>query len=303
MLQISFADVISSFVAILEVWALKEHSWNLPSEICPIFSGTEILSNTLIIYLIISFNFHVISITNLHIFELQKTAKNPLTSCIDDESNECLVIKTETNRSVTIDYRKRKNDVTVILPSLLVWFTCLSLSIPDYTLSSTIKTKNHTVLCAILDLYYGKLLQILLLVFRVAIPIPLLVLSLLIMLWKLFQSKYSQRVLENILTKKSYNVQALLIFNIVLTLCYFLTSFQRQYFYVVHTINQKFTNDSIDTFKIPPLHNINISYGLSFILSILHYSSIITRCLLYIFLLPKFGTMIKNKLLCCKRIK
>lgn len=242
----------------------------------------------------------MISITNLYLYELRKSAKNPLTSCSDDESNECLVRRSDcsTNRCITIDYRKRKEDVTVILPSLLVWFTSLSLSIPDYTLSSTIRTNNDITICAILDLYYGKLLQILLLIFRVVIPLPLLTLSLFIMLWKLYQSKYSQRILENILTNKPYNVRQLLIFNIVLTLCYLLTSFQRHYFYITHTINQKFSNESIDSFKVPPLHNITNSEDVNFILSMLHYSSIVTRCLLYIFLLPKFGTMIKNKLLC-----
>lgn len=302
------ADCVTSFVAITEVWSLKEKTWNLPLELCPIFSGTEILTNTSIIYLIISFNFHVISITNLYLYEMQKSAKNPLTSCSEDESNECLVRRSDcsttltTNRSITIDYRKRKEDVSIILPSLLLWFTSLSLSIPDYTLSSTIRTKNDVTICAILDLYYGKLLQIILLVFRVVIPLPLLTLSLLIMLWKLYQSKYSQRILENILTNKSYNVQQLIIFNVALTSCYMLTSFQRQYFYVSHTINQKFSNDTVESFKLPPLHNITYTEDVNFILSMLHYSSIVTRCLLYVFLLPKFRTMIKNKLYCnCKK--
>lgn len=302
-LQISLVDVISSFVACLEVLSVKVQSWNFPADICPVFTGTEVLVNALTLYLIIAFNFHVISIMNLHIFEMQESSKNPFTSCEDDESNECLVRKlectTRPTRNMTIDYRKRKHDISVIIPSILVWLVCLSLSIPEFTLSSTIKTKGNSTLCTIVDLYHGKLCQNLLIVFRVFIPTPLLALSLFIMLWKLYQSKFSQRILENILTKKSYNVQQILIFSIILTLTYFVTSFIRQYLYVMNVLTQKFSIDSIDSFKIPPIHNIRVSYETNTYLSVLHYSAMFVRSLLYVLFLPKFATLIKSTLLPC----
>lgn len=289
-------DAVSVYVAITEVCCLNRHNWIFSSEMCPFFLGSEVLTNTLIGYLLICFNFHVISLWNLHVFEKQKSSKNPLTT-YNDESNECLVSKAENNanRNVTIDYRKRKNDVSVIFPVILVWFVGLSLSVPEFTLSSTLKFNRRYILCTVVDVYYGRLLQILLVVFRVLIPVPLFLLSVIIVAIKLYQSRTMETNVNNVLTKKAFKIEPLLLFAVILSLTHISSSFQRELFYLMHVSKQTYYNDGMSAFITPPLYNFYLSKRASTYLSMLNYIASTTRPFLYLFLLPKFKGLIKSK--------
>lgn len=294
-LQLALIDAASVYVAITEVCCLNRHNWIFSTEICPFFLGSEVLTNTLIGYLLICFNFHVISLWNLHVFERQKSGKNPLTT-YNDESNECLVSKAE-NRNVTIDYRKRKHDVSVIFPVILVWFVGLSLSVPEFTLSSTLKYNKRFMLCTIIDVYYGRLLQILLVVFRVIIPVPLFLLSGVIVAIKLCQSRRLEKDVNHVLTKKAFKIEAFLVFALVLSLTHISSSFQRELFYLMHVFKQP--TDDISAFMTPPLYNSYLSNRTSTYLSMLNYIASTTRPFLYLFLLPKFKNFIRSKI-CAK---
>ncbi|EFA04255.2 hypothetical protein TcasGA2_TC014545 [Tribolium castaneum] len=235
-LQISFADLAAQYVGATEILTLRHQSWYLSPEFCPFFKGTEVLVNTLTIYLIICFNFHVISLWNLHETHGKKSNKNPLTSCDKDDSNECLVTKQENaNRLVTIDYSKRKDDVSIVFPVIFVWIVSLSLSVPNFTLASTLKLKQNYTLCAVIDSYYGQVLQHSLVIFKIALPVLLLFLSLVILTIKLTQTSTSD--IENVLTKQMCEIRKLLIFGIILTIGYFLTTFQRQFLHFIHFQN------------------------------------------------------------------
>ncbi|KAJ8933167.1 hypothetical protein NQ314_014174 [Rhamnusium bicolor] len=121
-MQLSAVDFLSPYVAVVEILTLSKQMWSFSPENCPFFSGVEILINSLALWFIICLNFHVISLWNLHKNEIENKNKNPLTSC-QDESSECLVTKKENaNRTLNIDYRKRKNDISVIIPTILIWF-------------------------------------------------------------------------------------------------------------------------------------------------------------------------------------
>ncbi|XP_044264025.1 uncharacterized protein LOC123010907 [Tribolium madens] len=301
-LQISLVDLGSLYVGVTEILTLRHQSWYLSPEFCPFFKGTEVLVNTLTIYLIICFNFHVISLWNLHEIQGKKTNKNPLTSCDKDDSNECLVAKQENaNRLVTIDYSKRKDDVSIVFPIIFVWIVSLSLSVPNFTLSSTLKLKQNYTLCAVIDSYYGQVLQHSLVIFKIALPVLLLFLSLIILTIKLTQTSTSD--IENVLTKKMCEIRKLLIFGIVITIAYFLTSFQRQFLHFIHVISHTFAKNTVNNFKMPPLYNsylnkTNITY-----LAMLHYFGCSLRSLLCLALLPKFPYLVRSKILICYKIK
>lgn len=274
---------------------MNRHNWIFSSELCPFFLGSEVLTNTLVVYLLICFNFHVISLWNLHVFERQKSGKNPLTT-YSDESNECLVSKAENsaNRNVTIDYRRRKHDISVIFPVILVWFVGLSLSVPEFTLSSTLKFNRRYMLCTIIDLYYGRLLQILLVLFRVVIPVPLFLLSGLVVAIKLCQSRGLVKDVNHVLTKKAFKIESLLVFAVVLSLTHISSSFQRELLYLMHVSKQH--NDDLSAFMTPPLYNSYLSNRTTTYLSMLNYIASTTRPFLYLFLLPKFKNLIKSRI-------
>lgn len=296
-LQIAAVDLLTTFVIVLELLSLQKDSWTFSTDLCPLYSGSEILLNSLTVYLLICLNFHVISVWNLYVHQISKGNKNPLTSCDDDESNECLVKKNETptsSRSLTIDYRRKKNDVAVIFPSLLVWFICLSLSIPEYTLSSTIKVKNiayNSTICIVIDTHYGQLLQNLLFIFRVLIPVPLIFSSFFLLLYKLYQS----RITNTTLCKNLERIKKLVLLCVVLSATYFVISLPRNILYVLHIKLQEVPGNSIDSFKSPPLYNPYVTSYQSVLLSMLHYSGVVLRTIIYMRFLPTFWKVINRK--------
>lgn len=287
------------YVAVTEIWTLNSENWIFSPDMCHLFSGTEVLTNTSTTYLLICFSFHVLSLFNLHVFEKQKTSKNPLTSYSDSESNECLMTKPETsaNRAVTIDYRKRKSDVSVIFPAMLVWFVSLSLSIPEYTISSIVRVNSNVTLCSIVDVNFGQIMQNLLLVFRVVIPAPLFILCVFLLGIKFCRTRLSKDNSGDILTKKSFKIESLLIFSLALCFVHILTSFQRDVLYLLHVWSQKFDVENLTSFMMPPLHNTHLNNRQRTYLSMLHYSGGIFRPVLYVFLLPKFRFLVRSKLL------
>lgn len=297
-LQIAIVDLLTTFVIVLELLSLQKNAWTFPPDLCPLYSGSEILFNSLAIYLLLCLNFHVISVWNLYSHQISKGNKNPLTSCNDDESNECLVKKNDTptsSRSLTIDYRRKKNDVAVIFPSLLVWFICLSLSIPEYTLSSTIKLKNLTynsTICVVIDTHYSQLLQNLLLIFKIIVPFPLMLSSFFLLLYKFYQSRSA----SNTLSKNLEKIKRIILVCIMLTATYFTISLPRSILYVMHTRSQEAFNNTLDSFKSPPLYNIYISNYESIFVSMLHYSGVLIRTIIYIRFLPTFWVSISRKI-------
>lgn len=290
-------DVFSPFIAVIEIFTLNNRTWIFVLETCPFYNGLEVLINSLTVWFIICLNFQIISLWNLHKKESKKNRRNPLTSCAD-ESNECLVTKREsTNRILNIDYSKRKTDISVILPVILIWFFCISLSIPNFTLSSVLKIQGDHQICAIIDTYYGYILQILLLVFKVILPIPLLVFSLVILVVKLL--RVSPEDINNIVTKEFLEIRGLLVYCLVLTLAYLFSSFQRNVFHILHIQSHSFSDGTANIFKVPPLYNNQLTVVFSVSLSMLHYSSSVVRAILCIYLLPNFKELVNNKVFVC----
>ncbi|KAF5293912.1 hypothetical protein FQA39_LY13617 [Lamprigera yunnana] len=304
-LQLTIVDCLSTFIAVIEVWSVNKHTWAFSTTLCLVYSGSEVLINTFILYNIVCLNFHVISTVNLHLRRIEKTKKQRITTLDEEDPEEFLVQTSEDqhyNRNIVIDYRRHKNNISIIFPLLLVWFVCLSISVPQYTLSTTVIVQNNSTLCTVFDIFYNKLLQDLSMVFRIVIPVPLLLLSLLLLIKKCYQNKYANPSNQNEPNKIEKN-RTLLILGIVLTVTYIILSLQRQIFYLLHIIAQEIeVNDTTNSFKMPPLENSTCSNFTNLLSSITHYTSSTFRPLIYIFVLPELRHVfnIKRKLKCHK---
>ncbi|XP_066262340.1 uncharacterized protein [Euwallacea similis] len=274
-LQLTIADTVLFPVAITELMSSYYQTWKLDTHICVLYKGTEIFANSLMIYLLICLNFHVITFWNLHNLELIKNNKNPLTSFNESSSSECLVTSSE---SRAINYQKRKRDVPVLFPVIFVWTLCLSLSMPNYVLSTTVEV-NDQVLCLIVQNDYGKILHSLLLMFCMGIPCVILLFSVLILIYKLI--KGSQR---EVLTKQNEEIKSLLIACVVLCLAYMITSYQRHYLSLVVTIKEFFISEN---------HYYNTYFNVYLVM--LHYCGNILRSLMYYLVIPDVRRVVRGK--------
>ncbi|KAK4885573.1 hypothetical protein RN001_001844 [Aquatica leii] len=304
-LQLSVVDCLSTFIAVLEVWSINKQSWTFSTTLCLIFSGGEVLINTFIFYNIICLNFHIISSLNLHLNQAHKTKKLQLTSLDDDDSEQFLVDRIDDqncNRNVVIDYRRKKTTIPIAFPLVLVWFVGLSISIPQFTLSTTVIVQNNSTLCTIFDVFYNKLLQDLSMIFRIVVPVPLLLLSLLLLIKKSYQSKHVKSVEDNsIAIHKAEKMQSLLVLGVSLTIMYIILSLQRLIFYLLHIITQQTdSNNTTDYFKIPPLENVTCTNFTNILSAMAHYSSSTFRAIVYVLVLPEVRCIfsLKQKLIC-----
>ena len=283
-------DILAIYVAWLEVWSTIQHTWPFTSTLCPLYRGSEILVNSLTIYLLVCLNFHVISIWNMHMYETNKSNKCSL-SYAEDDSNECLVKKNDTvsSRTLTIDYRRKKDDIPVIFPSLLIWFICLSLSVPEYILSTTVVSNvQNSTICTIIDVNYIEVIQNLLLVFREAIPLPLFIFSLIILIRKYVQTR-------KISNDDLKNIRVLIIFCVSLACLYVVTSFAKHIFYILHVTTVKMIGNDLESFKIPPLYNAFVSPTVMKWISILQYSWIPFKSFIFLFLISTPVVLGRNK--------
>lgn len=301
-MQVAIVDSASFYAALNEIYTLYYKTWYFSSDLCPFSRGIDVLVNSSTIYLLVCLNFHVTSLWNLHETQVKKNSKNPLTSNLrKDDSNECLVTKQEnSNRLVTIDYRKRKDDVSVLFPTIFVWIASSSLSVPNFTLSSTLKLKENCTLCGIFDIYHGQIVQYLLLIFTIILPALLLCLTLLLLILKI--SKTTKSGLDNILTKRKTEIRNLLIFALIVSFCYIIFSFPRQILHCIHILSHSFNANEITNFKMPPFYvnfnNLNVTF-----LAMMHYIGGPTRALLCWGILANFSNLVKNKMCFCCKLK
>ncbi|KAF5299928.1 hypothetical protein FQR65_LT09323 [Abscondita terminalis] len=304
-LQLSIVDCLSIFIAVIEVWSINQHSWTFSTTICLIFSGCEVITNTFILYNIICLNFHIVSSLNLHLNQTIKTKKVKLTSIDDEDSEQFLVDRSDDqicNRNVVIDYRRKKTSIPIAFPLILVWFVGLSISIPQFTLSTTVIVQNNSTLCTIFDTFYNKLLQDLSMVFRIVIPTPLLLVSLLILIKKTYQMKYLKDAGQDTSSAHTFEkMQSSAVLAIILTVMYLILSLQRLIFHLLHIITQELNeNSSTDFFKVPPLENVTCTNFTNLLSAMIHYASSTFRPFAYIFVIPevRYAFDIRHKFKC-----
>lgn len=290
-LQISSVDITRTLIAVSEISYLQNSSWIFGSFLCPLYFGSEVSLNTLSLYLLVLLNFHTISTWNIQ-RKMVEHNKNPLTQ-VTDNSTECLVIENEiqTNRTVYIDYRHKRFSLSIIIPSILIWFCCLSLSIPKFSLSTIVENYNNHTLCTMVDFHYGYLIRYLLIVFRNVIPVPLLILTFILNLIIVCTGS-----LNNIKTsslQKYEELSKLVHLSLQLSLSFVFFSLQRSVFYFLHNI-YPYRNSIEDNFKFAPLENCVLSQYMNLYSCMLDYLTILIRPILCIITVPLLVDKIKD---------
>ncbi|XP_076268080.1 uncharacterized protein LOC143201116 [Rhynchophorus ferrugineus] len=286
--QVSLIDILLFFVGVFETFMSLDKSWSFSNQMCMFYNSSNVFFNAIILYMLVSFNLHIITYCNLHQYELKKNNKNPLTNFSDGSSNECLVGRPE-GRSLTIDYRKKQSDISVIFPLIFVWTICASMSLPSLLFSSTVE-KQGTMLCVIVENVYAQALHLLLVMFAFVIPCSLLIFSLFILSSKL--CKPSENDIDNILHIKFYEIRRLVKLSIVISVLYMLTSFQRHIFECIQIFNNYFIKNN------SYYNNYFNTYQL-----ILHYSGSTFRGIICFYILPNLRKRAKNMLFCVKTNK
>lgn len=284
-LQISLVELGRIFLGVIEVLYIWKDNWTFGEMLCPIYFGTEVVLNSVNLYLSVLINFHAISTWKIQKKFLLKNNKNPLTQQI---STECLVIENE-KRNIFIDYNRKKLSLSVILPCLTVWFCCLSLSVPNFSFATVVDNYDNKTLCTVVDFNFGYLIRYLFVIFRDIIPIPLLV----ILIFINSVTFCNLECIKKTSLQKYSELKNLIILSLQMAFLYLIFSFQRDLFYFLHNIYM-YTNSIDDNFKFAPLENLFISRVANFLSAILYYSVILIKPILCIVAMPTISDRIAN---------
>ncbi|XP_055387426.1 uncharacterized protein LOC129616023 [Condylostylus longicornis] len=226
LLQLTFCDLFNLIICGLEFFYMNHRKWITLVELCPVYLGMDSFTNTAAIYFIIAINFHTLSTYNLAVKELIKKEikenqylellpEPPITEGERNENNDgvdssgnilndgylvALPTPTESVRSLTIDYSQKKVSVAVILPALFIWFIAASVSIPFFVFGMVIPNELHPRICGVMnfDTFSSQLMQGLMIAIRIIIPTILLIITLIIISFKL----YNFNTIKNINKKK-----------------------------------------------------------------------------------------------------
>lgn len=130
----AFCDIISILLIAPELFYVNYRKWTGSQIFCSIYLATQSIVNTASSYLIIAIGLHAISTYNL-ILRLKRNAKHRCTGQ-KDESEDCYQTSINNQqRSLIIDYSKKKTKVAVLLPALFTWFLAVSVSVPLFIFS------------------------------------------------------------------------------------------------------------------------------------------------------------------------
>lgn len=236
-IQMILNDIASLGIATIEILYMNNRKWIFHPDLCPIYLGVESITSTASVYFIIAINLHAISTYNLTI----KTLNRQLQTQIDQHSlnshhseDDNYEVTTQ-QRSLTIDYCKRKDRISVMFPILFIWFLSASSSIPLVTFGILLPNKQLANICGIANFNQGTniLLQLLVLHVRIILPTLCLMITFLYVGYKYFFSKsiHSFRLNEN--------VNAALKLGLALSIGYILLSTQRVYGSLMFEIMRK----------------------------------------------------------------
>ncbi|XP_058819522.1 uncharacterized protein LOC131682210 isoform X2 [Topomyia yanbarensis] len=235
-LQIAVLDICSLLLSIWELFYIAHQQWIFESEHCTFYIGFESFTNIAIVYFIIGLNFHSISTYNLaqQISTIDEQLACPYQ---DSESNSDYMTTEENNyevateniiqkRSLTIDYRHRKTNVSVMWPVLLIWFIAMSESLPLFLFSDVVSTDEDVKFCTVLinDRTNHYIIQWLVILIRIAVPTIALAVTIAMTVFKFYQGR---RFLQP--SAIDENVAFILKVAIFLSITYAIFSMQRLY--------------------------------------------------------------------------
>ncbi|XP_055599715.1 uncharacterized protein LOC129748933 [Uranotaenia lowii] len=237
-LQIAVLDIGSLLLSIWELFYIILQQWIFESEYCTFYIGFESFTNIAVVYFIIGLNFHSISTYNLA--QQISVANDELTGSYnpDSETSSDYMATIEENnyevateniiqkRSLTIDYRPRKTNISVMWPVLMIWFIAASESLPLFLFSDVISTDDGVKFCTVLinDRTNHYIIQWLVISIRILLPTLTLVITTGMIIFKFYQGgRFAQP------NEVDENVAFILKVSIFLSLSYVIFSMQKLY--------------------------------------------------------------------------
>lgn len=226
-------DLASLGVATIELLYMNNRKWIFHPAMCPTYLGLDSITTTASVYFIIAVNLHAISTYNLRM-KTKNSEQKSLTyrrssdsQRLNNEIYESAVCTQQ--RSLTIDYTKRKDRISVLCPILFIWILSVSVSIPLITFGVLLPNKRSAMICGMENFNRGTniLLQLLVLLIRIIIPTLCLIITFLYAGYKyLFLN--SDR-LSHHTCRLNRDVHTALKLGLSLSIVYILFSTQRAY--------------------------------------------------------------------------
>lgn len=208
---------------------MNNRKWIFHTALCPVYLGLESTTSTASVYFIIAVNLHAISTYNLAIKsenrkpKLQSYRRSSDANQFESDSYELNLCTQQ--RSLTIDYSKKKDRISVMCPILFIWFLSMSVSIPLLTFGVLLPNTKSAFICGMGNFNTGTnlLLQFLVLFIRIIIPSLCLLLTFFYVSYKFLFTK-SYRI-----CKSNKDVFVALKLGFVLSITYILFCTQRVY--------------------------------------------------------------------------
>lgn len=292
-LQITLCDIGLLLIAPLETFYTSHQYWTFPPELCSLYMGVESFAATAIFYFIIACNFHSITTYNLAINEYhrlekvdEETSSEPTTLFdtdnqdennddddnhdVDSNNDNYEIALRDHKRSLTIDYRKRKYSISVILPVLFIWFLAASVSFPLFMFSTVIPNEKFPKICGIINFNNENnlLMRYLILIVKIVIPTFGLTATMISVGVKLFTRKMEFRKCE--IEESVYDILKI---SFIMSLTFCLLSMQRFYGSLYFEISHKpFTSHKYPTMNaLSALVLVFLFYGNSFVRPIIYW--------------------------------
>ncbi|KAM3967582.1 uncharacterized protein ACR2FA_011064 [Aphomia sociella] len=177
-IQLALADfaLIGTSIA-PELWAWNARKWHFGSIGCSAYRGLNVFATTASSYLIVTIALHTLAIFKLEEKIIKRRNKRSHPDDDDEmrSSQHSLVTSSDSStppRTMHVDYRHTDTKVSVTPPSAFVWVLSASLSVPEFTLATTVnEDDNNYVLCTSVDTNHRINMQTMLAVFDLILPI------------------------------------------------------------------------------------------------------------------------------------
>lgn len=288
-IQMIVIDLASLGIATIELLYMNNRKWIFHSTMCPIYLGLDSITTTASVYFIIAINLHAISTYNL----ATKTKNNKQKSLtyrrssdfqrLNNEHYESALCTPQQQRSMTIDYSKKKDRISVLCPILFIWILSVSVSIPLFTFGVLLPNKKSAMICGMenFNRVTNVVLQLLVLFMRIIIPSLCLILTFLYVGYKfLFSKRHRMRT-----CRLHRDVHAALKLGFILSILYILFCTQRVYGSLMFEIMTK----PFMQYKYPVFNQ-----QIGIILCMVNYAIPAVRPLIYLYVDKRLRTKISQ---------
>ncbi|KAI8438325.1 hypothetical protein MSG28_010892 [Choristoneura fumiferana] len=177
-IQLAVADLLLLVTTLgPEIWSQNNRSWIFGNSACVVHQGLNVFATTLSLYLVTTIALHAIATVNLE--EKAVNRKSKKADQDEDEeirsSRHSLVATSSDSstppRTMNVDYRRLTDSkILVTRPSLFVWVLSASLSVPEFTLASSVHFENGIFICTLVDSNHKFYMRSLIALFNLFLP-------------------------------------------------------------------------------------------------------------------------------------